>query len=142
MIQEIRARVAEILKEIDGVVGIRKTETGVAPYLFIQGDNLDELVMGPRYPVSKTASNLQKRFKEANIGIIARGCDVRALVEMAKRHQIDPERLVIIGVACTSEEAEACYCAEPAPNVDQWPEGLLIGEPVPGAPPLVSAMRR
>jgi formate dehydrogenase subunit beta len=135
MIEEIRTQVAAKIKELDGVVALRKSEDGAAPYLFQQGDDLETLVMSPRYPVSSTASKLQKRFKDARIGIVARGCDVRALVEMAKRHQIDPERLVVIGVACTCEEAESCYCAEPAPNIEQWPQGILIGKPVPGAPP-------
>jgi ferredoxin len=91
--------------------------------------------MNPRYPVSETASKLQKHFREAKIGVVARGCDTRALVEMAKRHQIDPQRLMVIGVACSAEQAETCFCAQPAPNIEQWPAGILIGEPVPGAPP-------
>jgi ferredoxin len=135
MIEQIRTQVAEQLKELDGVVALHKTEEGAAPYLFTKGDDLETLVMEPRYPVSETTSKLQKRFKDAKIGIVARGCDERALVEMAKRHQIDPERLVVIGVACSADKAASCFCAEPAPNVDQWPAGLLIGEPVPGAPP-------
>jgi ferredoxin len=135
MIEEIRAVVAEQLKELDGVLALRKTESGTAPHLFRQGDDLEALALAPRYPLSETASKLQKRFKEAEIGIVTRGCDARALVEMAKRNQIDPERLVVIGLACTSAEAESCYCAEPAPNVDQWPRATLSGEPVPGAPP-------
>jgi formate dehydrogenase subunit beta len=135
MIEQIRARVAENLKELDGVVGLRQTEQGAAPYLFRDGDDLTELVMEPRYPVSKTVSKLQKRFKTANFGIVARGCDTRALVEMAKRHQIDPNRLFLFGVACSSEQALTCYCAEPSPNTGQWPRSVLIGEPVPAAPP-------
>ncbi|MBC8505579.1 MAG: 4Fe-4S binding protein [Anaerolineales bacterium] len=135
MITEIRDKVAEQLEKLDGIVALRSTEDGAAPYLFQQGDNLEELVMNPRYPLSKTASKLQKRFKDAKLGVVARGCDVRALVEMAKRNQIDPDRLVVIGVTCTSEEAEFCFCAEPAPNLDQWSGSTLIGEPVPGAPP-------
>jgi ferredoxin len=135
MIEEIRNRVKENLKELDGVVGLRQTEQGTAPYLFQNGDDLSRLVMEPRYPLSDIASKLQKHFKEAYIGVLARGCDTRALVEMTKRHQIDPERLYLIGVACSSEQAETCFCAEPSPNVDQWPRAELIGEPFPGAPP-------
>jgi ferredoxin len=88
----------------------------------------------PRYPLAKVASKLQKKFKKASIGIVARGCDTRALVEMTKRHQIDPERLFVIGIACSSEQAEICFCAEPIPQKDQWPTVELIGEPVPAGP--------
>jgi len=135
MIEEIRTKVAELLKELDGIMALRKSEDGAAPFLFQKEDALEDLVIAPRYPVSETVSKLQKRFKKAKFGIVARGCDERALVEMAKRNQIDPERLVVIGVTCSTEEAESCFCAEPAPNVEQWPAGTLIGEPVPGAPP-------
>jgi ferredoxin len=135
MIEEIRTQVASQLKELDGVVGLRQTSQGTAPYLFTDEDSLHQLVMEPRYPLSETTSKLQKRFRDANFGIVARGCDVRALVEMAKRHQIDPGRLYLIGVACSSEQAGICYCADPYPDIEQWPRGELIGEPVPGAPP-------
>ena len=34
MIEEIRTQVAENLKDLDGVVALRQTEQGTAPYLF------------------------------------------------------------------------------------------------------------
>lgn len=133
--EQIRTQVAAQLKDLDGVVALRKTDQGTAPYLFQNGDDLSQLVMKPKHTISEIASKLQKRFKEANIGIVARGCDVRAMVEMAKRYQIDPDRLYIFGVTCSPEQAETCYCASPAPNLEQWPRAELIGEPVPGASP-------
>ncbi|MGD9002492.1 MAG: 4Fe-4S ferredoxin, partial [Anaerolineae bacterium] len=71
----------------------------------------------------------------ADFGVVARACDVRALVEMAKRKQIDPDRLYLLAIACTSEEAEECHCAYPAPDLAQWPRGEALGTPVEGAPP-------
>ena len=135
MIEQIRTKVAEIIKDLDGVIGLRQTSLGTAPYLFKQVDDLGQLVMEPRYPLSETLSKLQKRFQEARFGIVARGCDIRAMVEMAKRHQIAPDRLFLIGVTCSAEQAESCYCAEPFPKIDQWPKGVVIGSPVPGATP-------
>jgi len=135
MIKDIRAHVAEKLKELDGVVALRRTTEGTAPYLFQEGDDLSQLVLEPRYPLASVISLLQKRYPEARFGIVARGCDTRALVEMAKREQVDADRLYLLGVACTAEEAEECHCAEPAPDVSMWPEAEVIGTPVPGAPP-------
>jgi formate dehydrogenase subunit beta len=135
MIEELRTQVAERLKDLDGVLGLRETSQGTAPYLFRDGDSLAQLVLEPRYPLSEILSNLQKRLRGANFGIVARGCDTRALVEMAKRHQIAPDRLHLIGIACSAEQAESCYCANPAPDIEAWPRAELIGEPVPGAPP-------
>jgi len=135
MIDLIRTQVVERLNELDGVVGLRQIDTGTAPYLFQSGDDLGQLVLEPRYPLSETLSKLQKRFPDANFGIVARGCDTRALVEMAKRNQVNPDHLYVIGMACSADQAEICYCANPSPDIELWPHAELIGDPVPGAPP-------
>lgn len=54
---------------------------------------------------------------------------------MAKREQVDPDRLHLLGVACTAEEAEECHCADPALDPAPWPQAEVIGTPVEGAPP-------
>jgi ferredoxin len=127
--------VAEKLDELDGVLALRSTKEGTAPHLFRAGGDLSDLVLEPHYPLAPIASLIHKRYPEARLGVVARGCDLRALVEMAKRDQVDADRLYLLGVACTSDEAEACSCADPAPDVEQWPQALLIGTPVPGAAP-------
>jgi hypothetical protein len=73
MIKDIRAHVAEKLKELDGVVALRRTAEGTAPYLFQEGDDLSQLVLEPRYPLASVISLLQKRYPEARFGIVARG---------------------------------------------------------------------
>ena len=135
MIEEVRTHVAEKLSELDGVIGLRRTVEGTAPYLFREGDDLAQLVLAPRYPLPSVVSLLQKRYPEARFGIVARGCDTRALVEMAKRNQVDPDRLYLLGVACTAEEAEECHCPDPAPDTENWPTAVVIGTPVAGGSP-------
>jgi formate dehydrogenase subunit beta len=135
IVEEIRARVAEKLQNLDGIVALRRTTEGTAPHLFREGDDLSQLVLAPRYPLSPVISLLQKRFPEARFGVVARGCDTRALVEMAKRRQVDPDRLYLLGIACAAEEAEECYCPDPAPDLGHWPQAEVIGTPVAGAPP-------
>jgi ferredoxin len=135
MIREIRARVSEKLQELDGVIGLRKTvggsgsPQGTAPYLYRQGDDLNQLVLTPRYPLALIISSLQKQRPQARIGVVARGCDIRALVEMAKRQQVDPDRLTILGVTCTTQQAQECHCADPIPHVDGWPDAETIAPP-------------
>jgi len=135
MIEDVRAHVAEKLKELDGVVALRQTAVGTAPYLFREGDDLSQLVLGPRFPLAPIVSLLQKRYPEARFGIVGRGCDARALVEMAKRKQVDADRLYLLGMACTTEEAEECHCADPAPDIELWPCAELIGSPAEGGAP-------
>lgn len=135
LMEKVRVHVAEKLENLDGVLALRRTEIGTAPYLFRDGDDLSELALEPRYAMGLIVSTLQKRYPEARFGVVARGCDARALVEMAKREQVNPDRLYLLGVACTAEEAEACYCADPAPDPEQWPQAELIGTPVESGPP-------
>ncbi|MDY7080197.1 MAG: 4Fe-4S ferredoxin [Chloroflexota bacterium] len=134
-LEELRAHVAEKLQELDGVVALRRTVEGTAPHLFRAGSDLSQLTLAPRYPLASTVSLLQKRYPEARFGVVARGCDIRALVEMAKRNQVDPDWVHLLGVACTAEEAEACHCADPVPDTENWPAAVVIGTPVEGAPP-------
>ncbi|MFN3763619.1 MAG: hypothetical protein ACK4WK_10540 [Anaerolineae bacterium] len=135
LLTTLRAHVAEKLPELDGVVGLRQTVVGTAPYLFRQGDDLSELVLSPRYPLARVVSLLQKRYPQARLGIVARACDLRALVEMAKRNQVDPDRLYVLGVACTAEEAEECHCDAPFPKTEGWPQAVAWGSPAPAGSP-------
>ncbi len=127
VLEEIRKAVAERLDDsrpegqLDGVVALRRTNGSVAPFVFQKGDDLSELEITPKYALTTVVSRLHKTFPAIRLGIVARGCDERAYVEMAKRNQIDPDRLFIIGHACTAEEAQECYCGEPAP------QHLLVG---------------
>ena len=129
-LEEIRKLVAERLAlpvqagmGVDGVVALRALNGNVAPHVFQKGDDLSELVIEPKYPLMTLVSKLHKRFPQMRLGVVARGCDERAYIEMAKRNQIDPARLTIIGFACTAEEAQACHCLEP------YPKQLLVGAP-------------
>ncbi|MGQ9553108.1 MAG: hypothetical protein ACUVWR_03230 [Anaerolineae bacterium] len=135
MIEQVRARVTAKLPELNGVVALRQIGQGAAPHLFREGDDLSQLVLTPRYVLASVISLLQKRFLEARFGAVVRGCDARALVEMAKRQQADPERLYLIGLTCTAEEAQECHCAHPAPDVSVWPHIEIIGTAVSGSPP-------
>jgi len=135
MIEQVRARVADLLGQLDGVVGLQRTTAGTAPYLFRQGDDLSLLELQPRYPLSLIISLIHKQHPEVNIGVVARACDIRALVEMAKRQQIDPARLHILAVACSPSEVEECYCSAPMPRLDDWPKAEMIGTPAEGSAP-------
>jgi len=129
MIEDVRRVVAERLEELDGVVALRRSSEGVAPHVFRKGDDLSELEIAPRYPLMTVVSRLHKAFPDIRLGIVARGCDERAFIEMAKREQVDPDRLFIIGLACTEEEAQECHCSAP------FPQNLLVGTPPPPGSP-------
>lgn len=126
LLDALRRVVGERLQEVDGVLALRADGGGAAPHLYHPGDDLSDLVLDPRYPLALTLDLLLSAHPESRLGIVVRGCDERALVEMAKRNQVDLDGLLLIGVACTEEEARECRCAVP------YPTEVLVGEPVEG----------
>ena len=120
----VREAVAARLADLDGVVALAEKHANVAPQLFVPGDDLSSLVLEPRYPLALTVHQILKRHPEAHLGIVARGCDERALVELLNWQQMQPEQIEVIGVACTAEEAAACRCSQP------YPSNIAAGERV------------
>jgi formate dehydrogenase subunit beta len=116
-LEPLKKAVEEVLETTDGVLALRNTSGQVAPYLFLERQELDELALSPKYPLPGVLRLIQSEHPEAQLGIVCRGCEERGLVEMAKRNQVDLDRVVVIGLACTPEEAEECRCAKPYPSV-------------------------
>lgn len=135
MVEEVRARVAKLLEELDGVLALKGAAGDGAPYLFKKGEDLSPLVLSPHYGLALTVARIQKAHPQARLGAAVRACDLRALVELAKRKLVDPERLYLLGMACTPVEAEECQCAQPTPNLSAWPQGEMVGAPTEGIAP-------
>ncbi len=102
--------------EVVGVLGLRRTESHVEPYLFTSSEELDDLNISGRYAIARVAENLLRRWENGNIGIIIRGCDERHLIELSKKKSIELERVKTIGLACTESEAKECHCVKPYPQ--------------------------
>ncbi len=138
--EPLRKAIEGLLGDVEGVLALRRTSGHVAPHLFREKDELDELAVSPKYPLPGTLRLIQAQHPEARLAIVCRGCEERGLIEMAKRNQINLERVVVIGLACTAEEAEECRCAKPYPSVLV---DTLVGERVePVADMLAEELRQ
>jgi len=126
LVDEIRQIVAGKLEELDGVVALAEERHNVAPRLFVSGDDLSTLVLEPRYPIALTVHEIVKRHPEARLGVVARGCQERALVELANWKQLDLDQVEVIGIPCSVQQALECRCAEP------YPTKIAAGERVEG----------
>jgi len=115
-LEALRERIAQALKDVVGVVALRRAYGSVAPHLFQKGEELDDLALWPKYPLANVLRLLQEAHPESTLAIVCRGCDERQLVELAKRKQVDLAKVRVIGLACTTEEAQACQCEEPYPT--------------------------
>jgi len=136
MIESVRGLAKSWLqkKEVDAIFGLRSTAGRLAPFLFTSEAELAELALSIHHrvcytcrPPKKTVLTLmQERDPQMKIGVVCRGCDERALIEVAKRNQLGLGPLKILGVACTAAEAAECECQRP------FPQNLLVGEKVDG----------
>jgi formate dehydrogenase subunit beta len=115
--------------QVVGVVGLRSGHGRVGPYLFTTADGLAALALEPRYPLALVCQTILSSFPEGRLGVVARGCDERALIEMAKLEQVEMERLVLIGLACSEAQARQCVCARP------YPSRIDAGDRVEGVAP-------
>ncbi|MCX7766189.1 MAG: 4Fe-4S binding protein, partial [Candidatus Sumerlaeia bacterium] len=79
------------------------------PLFITSPDRIEQLVWGPCC-TNNLAVYVQRQFARTKkvrnaspikIGIIAKKCDVRALVELIREKQLERSRLVVIGVPCT-----------------------------------------
>jgi ferredoxin len=112
--------------EVVGVVGLRVECGHVGPHLFTTPEELETLVLEPRYALALVCRAILSASPDGRLGVVVRGCDERALIEMAKLEQVDLERLVFIGLACSETQARRCVCARP------YPTRVDVGEAVQG----------
>ena len=126
LLAELCTAVADVLTRADGVLALRADHGGAIPHLFKPGDDLSDLVTELRYPMAMILDTLGDAWPEARLGVVARGCDERALVELAKRNQVNLDQVEIIGFACSAEQVSECRCAKP------YPDALSVGETVEG----------
>jgi ferredoxin len=133
LIQKVREIASQLLTsgQVEGVLGLCEQHGGVGPCLFQSEDDLVTLILEPKYNLAEICKLIQTRFPDGRLGVVVRGCDERALIEMAKREQVDLDRLTLIGLACTEAQAIECRCQYP------YPQQIDAGEKVEGVAPTV-----
>nr|MDO8080420.1 Coenzyme F420 hydrogenase/dehydrogenase, beta subunit C-terminal domain [Candidatus Freyarchaeota archaeon] len=95
-------------KYVDKVLSFqeKKTRYDLSPVIIEQPDQIDSLPLSQFSVYHVSGANnipkyLQQNLKGAGkIAIVAKPCDVRALVELAKRRQINLDELVVLGEEC------------------------------------------
>ena len=129
----LREGIRDALTEgrVAGVIGMILDGGHPRPHLFTKDgiEDLERLVIGDvRYPLAAVLLKVLRSDPDARLGIVARGCDERAILELVRNAQLDGERVVIFGVACDSEQTSKCQCQQP------YPSSYLSGERVAPVP--------
>ena len=135
MIDQVKQKINELLENesVKGVVALAHANGHVAPCLYQKGNNLDKLCLGDtesagdaRYPLNKVLVTLARQYPDDVFGILVRGCDERGLFGLYRLNQLNPDKVVPIGIACPQDLALKCQCRKP------WPDDLIAGDKVDG----------
>jgi ferredoxin len=131
-VSDLKAIIKEKLGNgIDAFLCLKSEEGSVMPALIADENSpdLEKVVAGDcRYPLAGIIAALLREYPGKRFAVVVRGCDERALIELCKLEQVDLERVVMVGLACTPEEARACGCARP------YPREVALGEKVEASP--------
>jgi len=127
MKEQLKAKVKELFEkaEVDAFLGLKEINSYPFPYLFTPKDQqeLDALTIGDvRYPLSKIILKIHANYPDKKIAIMVRACDERALWELFKNSQLDPQKIIMLGVGCPEGLKKTCSC----PN--NTPSDLVAGE--------------
>jgi len=137
MIEKVKERVRDLLSsgEIKGFLGLSNKYGNTGPHLFCAEEDLDSLVIGDwketgdaRYTLNKQLIHLARKYPDDVFGVLVRGCDERGLKVLYTWNQLNPEKVVPVGIACTQKLAEACECLKP------YPDEFVAGEKAKGCP--------
>lgn len=130
MNEKIKSTVQELLTSgrIKGFLGLRELHGHVTPFLFTDANDLEGFVVGDRkspgdtrYPLNKQLITITRSYPQESFGVLIRGCDERGLKTLFSSNQLNPEKVVPVGIACPQELADACECMKPSP--DEFVEG-------------------
>ena len=130
MSEKVREKVKELLEsgKIKGFMGLSNKYGHVGPHLFCDADDLEHLVIGDwkrpgdtRYSLNKNLIKIARCYPDDSFGVLVRGCDDRGLKALYSWNQLNPDKVIPVGVACPGDLAEACECLKPYP--DEFVEG-------------------
>lgn len=127
---KLREKIRNLLTEgkVAGYIGYIKAEGNhPLPHFFVKERlaEVDQAIVPPgdaRYPLDKILQSLAAAHPDAAFAIQVRGCDERGLNELYKWGQLDPDKVVLVGVACPQEQADYCECPGPWTSVIDYGE--------------------
>ncbi len=102
--EQLQKKVQELLnnKEVDIVIGYTAiSETETKPIFVKKPEDASKLVFNA-YCYNNLATYLTRKDIKAfnKIGIVAKGCDIRAIINLITENQFKREKVLIIGMSC------------------------------------------
>lgn len=127
-LEDGRAAAALFLVEEDGTVRPHLAKEASDP-------SIEEVYAGDtRFPMAGLAA-ISLTSLGGTLAVVARECDRRMMNELAKFNHLDLERIVVLGIPCSQELADACRCDHPVPEGAVVDSGVRPYEAAEGAEP-------
>ena len=104
-IDELRAEAARLLESGDVVMVIGYEEASLPdrarPVFITRPEQTAKLIFDRRCEHNLTTYLTRKELpRDGKLAVVVKGCDLRALPVLQREAQIDPERIITLGVAC------------------------------------------
>ena len=121
----MNTKIKKLLEEeyVDIFLAYKKINGFFYPAIFTK-ENMEELEpwnpMDARYPMVKLLLMLVRQNPDKTFGILVRGCEERAINELFKHNQLEQEKVIMIGQACTQQLANRCECSKPYPDFVEY----------------------
>lgn len=132
VLEKVREKAGKLIaeQEVMGVLACKNSSGHPLPHLFKAADECQDLVSEAegRYPLPKVLLKIARKHPQAVMGIVVRGCEERSLIELFKNRQLLPERVKMIGVACSEQTAARCRCSRPYPSCAEEAERVTGAE--------------
>jgi len=110
-------------QEVELVIGYGANSDGsISPVFITKAEDVNQLLWN-KDCYYNLAVYLNKDFvkQSGKIGIIAKGCDVKAIIGLIQENQVKREKIIIIGLACDgvgAEKLKKCqYCDVKTPKL-------------------------
>lgn len=120
MRQELAKAIKDVLESGKASAALFLVEEGdgLLPHLAKDASDarIDEVYTGDlRFPMAGFAGITVPEM-DGTLAVVARECDRRMMNELAKFNHLDLERLLVLGIPCSQELADACMCDHPCPE--------------------------
>ncbi len=88
----------------------------VGPVVTARGEKVADVRVDVPYQLVTILTNIYPFLGQKKVAIPCRRCDEKALAELEKRGLIDRKRVLMIGIACSQDQAKSCRCSDPVPS--------------------------
>ncbi|MEM2088649.1 MAG: 4Fe-4S dicluster domain-containing protein [Thermoproteota archaeon] len=98
--EELRSVAKNLLEKnlVELIIGYEASENGVRPCFISKPDEANRLVWNRECWFN--LARYLRLFKDRRVGIVAKGCDGRSIVELIKENQVDRRNVFVIAVEC------------------------------------------